>query len=315
MVRVIFWGSPYYSIYALHNIYSAGFNIVGVYSREDNFSGRNARNKQPTPVAYEAERMAIPVYKPKNFIGESEFNRLITLKADCFVVAAYGKILPKKILDIPKLGCVNIHPSLLPMYRGATPVASAILDGVTYTGVTLSLMDTGIDSGPILAQSIPINIEQSFKQDVLLDKLMKIGAAMLPDVIRGLFNRNIKPIEQDHSLKSMTRRFTKSDGKINWNSSAMYIERMVRAFDPWPSTWTLLKGDVLKLLNVSIYSRECLASQKEVGSVFLQNGKMLVQCGRGILEIKSLQSAGRKPTTAKDFLNGNPYVLNAKLGD
>jgi methionyl-tRNA formyltransferase len=309
-MRITFFGSPQEAADALSSIMSAGHNVVAVYSQPDRRAGRG-RTKSPTPVSAFAVEHGLPVFTPKGLRNNpEEVARLQETNSDAFVVVAYGRILPLEILQIPPMGVVNIHPSLLPRYRGPSPVVTAILDGERETGVTVMLLDEGMDTGPILAQSPKIDLDGTERGADLQDRLFKEGALLLPDVLVGLQDGSITPTPQDDSLATVTGLLERSNGEIDWSSSAEQIDRMVRAYDPWPGTFTSWNDKALKVLDVAV-SPEPSAT---VGSVSVVDRRLLVGTGAGTLEITRLQLEGRQAVSADDFLRGQPEINGATLG-
>ncbi len=309
-MRIVFFGSPTDAVHSLKSLISAGHDVAAVYSRPDKRSGRG-RTTTPTPVAAFALEHGIPVLTPASLRGnKEEESHLASLDADAFVVVAYGRILPADILRIPRLGVINIHPSLLPLYRGPSPVVTAILDGCDETGVTVMLLDEGMDTGPILAQSDPVQLTGQERGVELQARLFEEGAAMLGGVLDRLDSGSLKPKPQDHSKAVVTRLIQRSDGEIDWSVSTTQIERMIRAYDPWPGTFTSWKGKGLKILEAVIGDESYL----QAGKVAVREGRLLVGTGSGALEIRRIQLEGRQAVTAAEFLRGQPGFEAAMLG-
>ena len=241
--------------------------------------------------------------------------KLKYLKPDLAIIAAYGKILPKEILEIPRHGFINVHPSLLPKYRGASPIQYAILKGDKKTGVTIMKIDEKMDHGPILEKS-EIQISKSETYETLSKKLAKLGAKLLIKIIPDYVLGKIKPLEQEHKKATYTKIIKKEDGKINWSKSAEEIERMTRAYYPWPSAYTKLKIKSEKFKIVKIIEVEiCKENNHTIGEVFLtENNRLAIKCGIGSLIIKKLQLEGGKILTAKEFLNGHKDFVSSILG-
>jgi methionyl-tRNA formyltransferase len=322
-MRIIFFGSPNEAADSLKSLIDAGQDVVAVYSQPDRRAGRG-RIKSPTPVKAFAVENGLPVFTPRSLRNnEEELSRLTAANADVFVVVAYGRILPPEVLQIPAMGAVNIHPSLLPKHRGPSPVVTAILEGAEETGVTVMLLDEGMDTGPILAQSAPIPLDGSERGEELQGALFKEGAVMLPAVLEGLQDGLITPTAQDDSLATVTRLLERSDGEIDWALPAIRIDRMVRAYDPWPGTFTSWDGRGIKILDVAVVE-EPIAGASEVGGVgdvgdpggtSVLDGRLIVATGSGAIEIKRLQLEGRQATAAADFLRGQPEFDGATLGN
>jgi methionyl-tRNA formyltransferase len=237
---------------------------------------------------------------------------MVAANADVFVVVAYGRILPAELLAVPPMGVVNVHPSLLPMYRGPSPVVTAILDGQRQTGVTVMLLDEGMDTGPVLAQSPPIVLTGKERAGELQGRLFEEGAAMLPAVLDGLEDVTIVATPQDDSKATVTRLLARSDGEIDWSLPAEQIDRMIRAYDPWPGSFTSWNDKGLKILDVNLSGR--IDAVDDSGRVIVNGGKLFVGSGSGPLEITRLQLEGRQGVSASDFLRGRPDIDDAVLG-
>lgn len=314
-MQLIFFGSPSEAVDSLESLVAAGNDIVAVYTQPDRRAGRG-RTKTPTPVKEFAVAHGMPVFTPKSLKNNTEVReRLTAASADVFVVVAYGRILPLDILQIPAMGVVNVHPSLLPLYRGTSPVVTAILDGQARTGVTLMLLDEGMDTGPVLAQSPPIELSGHERGADLQAQLFKEGAGMLPGVLEGLRDGTIVPIPQDDSKATLTRLLERSDGEIDWSQSAERIDRMVRAFDPWPGTFTTWNGKNLKIVDVKLLVSGETAFNGQPGVVLVQEQRIFVGTGGGTaIEITRLQLEGRQAVSADDFVRGQSEIDGATLG-
>ncbi len=308
--RIAFFGSPPDAVPALEALVSAGHEIAAVYTRPDRPAGRS-RQLRPTAVKVAAESLGLRVETPGGLRQESVQQQLRDLNADAFVVVAYGRILPAEVLSIPRLGTLNIHPSLLPRHRGPSPVATAILDGEPETGVTLMLLDEGMDSGPLLAQSEPVTLNGTERTSELTARLFGVGAQMLPETLSALGAGSLEPVPQDESKVTITSLIEKSDGEVDWQQSAARIERMTRAFDPWPGAFTSFKGRNLKLIEAGISSD---VTRSAPGQASVRDRRLFVSTGDGELELTTVQPEGKKPMPARDFINGNPDIDGAVLG-
>ncbi|MDO8443667.1 MAG: methionyl-tRNA formyltransferase [Candidatus Azambacteria bacterium] len=267
-MKVIYLGTPEFSATILEALISSDYEIAAVITNPDAPVGRK-QILTPSPVKVLAEKNKIPVV---------QLDEIRNFDIDLAIVAAYGKIIPKNILDIPHHGTINVHPSLLPKYRGASPIQNAIFNGDKKTGMTIMKLDEEMDHGPILAQEeSPIADNDTYES--LSQKLALLGAELLIKTIPGYVSGKIKLIEQNHAEATYTKIIKKEDGKINWSKSAEEIERMVRAFYPWPAAWTIWEGKTLKILEAEV-----------------RNGK---------LEIKKLQLEGGKILSIKEFKNGH----------
>ncbi|HIF72572.1 MAG TPA: methionyl-tRNA formyltransferase [Dehalococcoidia bacterium] len=309
-MRITFFGSPQESADALDSLIKVGHQVIAVYSQPGRRAGRG-RAKSPTPVSDFALAHELPVFTPRGLRNNpEELARLAETNSDVFVVVAYGRILPPEVLRIPPMGVVNIHPSLLPRYRGPSPVVTAILDGQSQTGVTVMLLDEGMDTGPILAQSPPIDLDGTERGADLQDRLFKEGALLLPAVLEGLQDGSITPTPQNDALATVTTLLERSDGEIVWSSPAEQIDRMVRAYDPWPGTFTSWNGKGLKVIDVAVSSEPSTGA----GAVSAVDGRLTIGTGTGALEITRLQIEGRQAVAAGDFLRGQPEINGATLG-
>ena len=310
-MRIIFFGSSPEAAGSLETLLSAGHDVVGVYTRPDRRAGRGL-TKTPTPVKLFAEQQGLPVFTPRILDPAIEPDRMVAANADVFVVVAYGRILPAELLAVPPMGVVNVHPSLLPMYRGPSPVVTAILDGQRQTGVTVMLLDEGMDTGPVLAQSPPIVLTGKERAGELQGRLFEEGASMLPAVLDGLEDVTIVATPQDDSKATVTRLIARSDGEIDWSLPAEQIDRMIRAYDPWPGSFTSWNDKGLKILDVNLSGG--IDAVDDSGRVIVNGGKLFVGTGSDPLEITRLQLEGRQGVSASDFLRGRPDIDDAVLG-
>jgi methionyl-tRNA formyltransferase len=306
-LKVVFMGTPDFAVPVLNYLIKST-KLLAVVTQPDKKAGRKQKIAQ-SPIKQLALANKIKVLQPAKVRDNAEFIQQIKqLQPDLIVVVAYGFILPKEILDIPKYGIINIHASLLPKYRGASPIQSAILNGDQETGVTLMLIDEQMDHGPFLGQKSLSIDNDSYK--TLHDKLAKLGTELLVEILPKYIAGQIKPVVQDDSLATYCYILTKADGKIDWTKSAQEIERQVRAFTPWPGTWTTWQGKNLKILAASLSLDNVKA---EVGEVIKVDDGLAVQCGQGLLQITELQIEGKKVMNAKEFLNGYSQIIGTKL--
>ncbi|MEX0761948.1 MAG: methionyl-tRNA formyltransferase [Dehalococcoidia bacterium] len=310
-MRIVFFGSPIDAAPSLRVLQEGGHEIACVYTQPDRPAGR-AREPVPTPVRQAAVGLGIPTRTPKSLRDESVQAELASLSADVFVVVAYGRILPPPVLAMPRLGVLNVHPSMLPRYRGPSPVASAILDGAKATGVTIMLLDEGMDTGPILLQSEPVPLRGDETTGDLTRRLFEMGVEMLPGALDGLEAGTVRPREQDDSQATVTRLLSREDGALDWRRPAEHLERMVRAHDPWPGTHTSWKGKGLKVLEAQVAVGDA-APGGQPGRVTVHNGRMFVSAGDGALELLRVQLEGRRPVDSAEFLRGYPEVNGSVL--
>ena len=304
-------GTPTFAIPVLERLLGAGHEIVGVYTQPDKPAGRG-KKMQATPVKAFAEAQGLRVLQPGSLQGavaQAEFARL---KTDAAVVAAYGKLLPRAVLNAPRLGCLNIHPSLLPKHRGASPVATAILQGDETTGVTVMLLDEGLDTGPLLAQATtPIGSEEG--TPALTRRLFDMGADLLVKALSELNAGQIEPQPQDGSEATLSKRLSREDGHIGWKVSADDIARKVRAYHPWPGTFTAWGDKTVKLLEATATAR-IAGDTRKPGTVTVADGQIEVSTGYGSLTVTRLQLEGRKAVSASEFLAGHADIAGAVLG-
>ena len=302
-MRVVFMGTPAYVLPVLEALLSPGFQVVGIYTQPDRPSGRG-RVAEPPPVKSFALEHGIKVFQPASLRRSEVQRELASLSPDVIVVAAYGKILPSEVLNIPLYGCVNVHPSLLPQYRGPSPVATAILEGEVHTGTTIMLLDEGMDTGPILAaRQVPIEPETATTES-LTHLLLGIGADLLSEVLPRWLKSEVTPQPQDDSRATITRKLEKSDGEVNWELSAEEIERRLRAFTPWPGLFTYWQGKLLKILSVRPLAE---GIPGEPGLVVTLDGPEVavgVVTGKGVLGLKNLQMEGRRAVSSEEFVRG-----------
>ena len=312
-MKIVFMGTPDFSVEPLNALVKAGHSVSLVLTRED--KKRNRGELSPTPVKELATKLNIPVLTPTKMRDEALLERLKSEKADFFVVVAYGKILPKEVLDIPRLGCINIHASLLPEYRGAAPIQWCILDGKEKTGITTMLMDEGLDTGDILKQ-YEINIAKKETGGSLFDRLAVLGGEAIVDTIDKF--EEITPIRQGEATTYYAKMISKSMGEIDFNKSATEIERLIRGMNPWPSAYTKYQGKVLKIWEADIADDISelpnINLSENFGKIYSFNGKIFIVCNQSILEIISLQLEGKKRMSAKDFLLGREIEQGYKLG-
>ena len=315
-MKIVFMGTPDFSLQPLKKLIEAGHYVSLVLTRKD--KKRNRGELSPTPVKELAQELNIPVLTPSRMKDEALLERLNSERADFFVVVAYGKILPKEILDMPKFGCINIHASLLPEYRGAAPIQWSIIDGKKKTGITTMLMDEGLDTGDILKQyELPISDNETGGS--LFEKLALLGGEAIVDTIDN-FN-NITPKKQGESTTGYAKMISKSMGDIDFNKSAIEIERLIRGMNPWPSAYTKYMGKVLKIWEAKVAENISelpnIKLNENYGKIYSFNNRIFIICNSSALEVLSLQLEGKKKMSAKDFLLGREieqgYVLGSKV--
>ena len=301
-------GTPDFAVLVLSRLMEAGHEIAAVYSQPDRPAGRG-RKLVPTPTKRFAEEYGIEARQPKSLRSKAECAELTSICPEVVVVAAYGLFLPPEFLEIPLLGCLNIHPSLLPRYRGPSPVVTAILNGDDETGVTIMKLDEGMDSGPLLAQA-RVSIAERETGPELTRRLSDLGGSLLTETLPGWTSGSVQASPQDESQATFTTQVKKEDGEIDWTDDAERIERMVRAYEPWPGTFTHWDGKLLKILEAT--STAGSASPGHV--VAMCDGCIGVGTGDGLLAVGRLQIEGKRPSDAHDFVRGYPNFLGSNLG-
>ena len=309
-MKIVFMGTPDFSVGALDALVEAGHEILAVVTQPDKPKGRSGQMQFP-PVKECALRHGLNVLQPVKIKTPEWVDKLRELNADIFVVAAFGQILSKEILDMPKFGCVNIHASLLPKYRGAAPINWAIIDGEKETGVTIMQMNEGVDTGDMLSRVV-VPIAPKETAESLFDKLAEAGAKLIVETLPKIEAGEITPVPQDESQSSHVKMMNKSLGKIDWNQDAVVIERLVRGLNSWPSAYTYFQGKSVKLWDCDVVD----ASTKETPGTIIAVAKdsFDVATGNGVLRIRELQLEGKKRMDTKSFLLGNQWKTGMQLG-
>ena len=290
---IVFFGSPVFGKVVLNKMIGEGFKVAAVVTQPDRSQGRG-KKRLPTPVKSLAKEKKITVYTPEN---KSQLKKLKTrlkkLKPDLFVVASYGLIIPEGTLEIPAKGSLNVHPSLLPSYRGATPIQAAILNGDTETGVTIMLMDERMDHGPLVAQK-KVALEPDETLATATVKLAHLGGELLVKTIPNYLKGEIIPQPQNHEKATYTKLLKKEDGKISWGSSNEKIERMLRAYQPWPGVWTTV-GELAEQLDRDLKNQRHKNLKLKILAAHLENGAIVMD---------TMQVEGKKPISFQDFIKG-----------
>ncbi|MDM8569371.1 methionyl-tRNA formyltransferase [Thiotrichales bacterium HSG1] len=306
MSRIIFAGTPQFSVPSLLALLNSKHTVCAVYTQPDRKAGRG-RKLQASQVKQTALQHNIDVYQPTTLKDTTVQNQLEELQADLMVVVAYGLILPKIVLEAPQLGCINIHASLLPRWRGAAPIQRALLAGDDTTGVTLMQMDVGLDSGGMI-KTANCEILSDDNSQTLHDRLSVIGAKLLTDTIDEIGNLPVTP--QDDSCVTYASKLEKAEAKLDWNEPAIVLERKIRAFNPWPVAQVELFGQTLRIWKAQIISS---STTEPIGKViYCQPDGIDVVTSDGILRILIIQKSGKKPISVSDFLNANPKYLCGK---
>ncbi len=325
MLRIIYMGTPQFAVPALEaliegagtgagKLLSEGYELVTVITRPDKPVGRG-REIAFSPIKQCALAHHIPVWQPGSFKQAEHSAALAAYHADLYIVAAFGQILPQAVLDQPRYGTLNIHASLLPKYRGADPIAAAILQGETETGVTIMLLDAGIDTGPMLfKQRIPLTAEET--TETLTPKLATLGAQAICTVLPRWLTGQITPEQQDERLATHTRMLKKEDGRLHWERSAAFLARQIRAYTPWPGTYTHWRGKLLKILAGHALPTQT-TPETAVGYVSILHAAgqrvLSITTGEGLLAVTQLQLEGKKATGAEEFLRGYGQINGEQL--
>lgn len=298
-LNVVFAGTPDFAAKHLTALVEASFNIVAVYTQPDRPAGRG-KKLTASAVKTVAVEQHIPVFQPENFKSQESIEQLAALNADIMIVVAYGLILPLSVLQLPRLGCLNVHGSLLPRWRGAAPIQRAIWAGDKDTGVTIMQMNEGLDTGDILRKvSSPINVDETSAS--LYEKLALQAPQVLVDTINQLAIGELKAEVQDENLANYAEKLSKAEALINWSADADFIERCVRAFNPWPTSYFQLQGKAIKVHQTSLVEG---ISDKAPGTIICadKNG-IQVATGKGIINLEVIQLAGKKAMAVQDILN------------
>ncbi len=315
-MRIVFMGTPDFSVPALKALVEAGHQVIAVVTQPDKPKGRG-KEVQMTPVKIQAMEYGIPVYQPAKVREASFVEVLKGLEADVYVVIAFGQILPKAVLELPKYGCINIHASLLPKYRGAAPIQWCVIDGERETGITTMMMDVGLDTGDMLEKTV-IPIEEKETGGSLHDKLSMAGGDLILSTLKKLEEGTLVRTPQTDEGTCYAKMLTKSLGDIDWNQGAVSIERLIRGLNPWPSAYTLWNGKTIKIWSADVTTgREAAAFLSESGvpsetgitpgTVVCSDKHSLVVCtGDGLLSVRELQMEGKKRMDTPAFLRGYP---------
>jgi methionyl-tRNA formyltransferase len=309
-LRLVFMGSPQFAVPPLEHLLTSKYQVVAVYTQPDRPAGRG-RGLVASPVKQAAQARRLTVVQPTSLKASEVLEQLSGFKPDAIVVAAFGQILPKSVLELPRLGCLNIHPSLLPRFRGASPVAATILAGDDFGGVSIMLLDEGLDTGPVLARAqIPILGRDTTGS--LTEKLSWLGAQLLGEVLVGWERGELTPRPQDESKATYCGPITKEEGEIDWRRPAVDIWRRVRAFNPWPGCYTRWRGKALKIIETAPLDGEAAAGVGRVVAIEAKAG-FGVGTGDGILGVSRVQMEGKKAMSAEEFLRGQRDLLGAVL--
>ncbi|WP_100912358.1 methionyl-tRNA formyltransferase [Pseudoalteromonas spongiae] len=310
-LRIIFAGTPDFAAQHLDALIKSHHDVIAVYSQPDRPAGRGKKLK-----ASEVKQLAlthdIPVYQPENFKSDEAKQQLADLNADIMVVVAYGLLLPKVVLETPNLGCINVHGSILPRWRGAAPIQRAIWAGDAETGVTIMQMDEGLDTGDMISIAT-CPIEAADTSASLYSKLAELGPTALVDTLATIADGTATPEKQNDELANYAKKLSKDEANIDWHMPAQQIERNIRAFNPWPICFTQMQGNTVK-----IYAAELVEKTGNPGEILAADKTgITVATTEGALKITQLQPQGKKPMSAQDFLNGRAdwVAVGSTLGD
>ena len=309
-MRLIFAGTPEFAVAALAALIDAKHDIAMVLTQPDRPAGRGLR-ETPSPVKRLAQQQGIDVFQPITLKTPDNQAKIAAVKADAMVVAAYGLILPQAVLDIPRLGCINIHGSLLPRWRGAAPIHRAILAGDRETGITIMQMAAGLDTGPtLLRESIPIDAKDTTA--TLHDQLATLGGKLIVRALQQLQNGALPATPQPDEGVTYAAKISKSEARIDWNLPAAEIERQVRAFNPFPIAQTRWRGETLRIWKAELAGEE---NHSPGSLVAVEKDRIVVACGAGTLALTELQRAGGKRLAARAFLQGMSIQVGERFGD
>ena len=301
-MKILFMGTPDFALFSLKGLCENGYNVVGIVTQPDKPKGRGYA-LTPPPVKVYAMEQNIPVYQPNSLRTEEFASLLEEINPDLIAVVAYGKILPKNVLDYPKYGCVNVHGSLLPEYRGAAPMQMAIIDGKKVTGITTMFMAEGLDTGDMLLKA-ECEIAENDNFEIIHDRLGLLGAELLRKTIDGLEKGEITPVPQDHAKATHTSKILKEDCELDFSRDCDTVHNLIRGLSPIPLSFTHTPdGKLLKVLESEICERESV--NEEIGKVIsLENGKIRVLCANGSINILTVLPEGKGRMTAADFIRG-----------
>ena len=306
-MRVVFMGTPDFAVPSLQKLLDAGFEVCAVYTQPDKPKGRGHKLQAP-PVKELALRHEIPVFQPASLRKEEVQQELQSFQPDVIVVVAYGKILPKAVLDLPRLGCINVHGSLLPKYRGAAPIQWTVINGDGTGGVTTMFMGEGLDTGDMLLKAeIPVGAEETAGQ--LFDRLKDLGADLLLETLEKLERGKLTPVPQNEEDATHAPMLSKELSVIDWSTPARELHDLIRGLNPWPSAYSYLDGKKLK-----IHASRVAEGSGEAGKAFSKDGNLLVYCGKDALELTEIQTENGKRMDGKSYLLGHPLNKDSRFG-
>ncbi len=306
-MRIVYMGTPQFAVSPLRALAAEGYEIAGVVTRTDKPAGRG-RSLMAPPVKSAAVKMGLPVYQPKRVREAVFIDQLQSISHEVVIVAAYGQILPREILTLPKFGCINIHASLLPSYRGAAPINWAIIKGEEETGITIMQMDEGMDTGAILMQE-RIVIDPADTAGSITERLSTVGARLITAALPLIVDGRLLPLPQNGSRATLAPLLKKEDGLIDWTIPAYDIHNRIRGLSPWPGAYTFLDGKIIKII-----AAEAVSGTGEPGLLY-EKDKQTLETGtaKGLLRIVSIQPEAKTPQTAGDFLRGHRELVGKKF--
>ena len=322
-MKIVYMGTPDFAVAPLAALVKNGYEVEAVITQPDKPKGRG-KTMMPTPVKEEALKHDIPVLQPVKVRDPEFVEKLAEIAPDIIVVAAFGQIIPKSILEMPKFGCINIHASLLPKYRGAAPIQQAVIDGEKESGVTTMQMDAGLDTGDMLLKTV-VPLDEKETGGSLFDKLSKAGADLLLKTLDALENGTVTPQKQGESPTAYAKMLTKDMGAIDWNRPAKELERLIRGLNPWPSAFTHLNGKMLKIWDADVYTKEQAEAEFPEYSTDFKGAEpgqiaavlphtFFIGCGKDLLKVNEVQAEGKKRMTSDAFLRGSRLEKGMELG-
>lgn len=304
VLRLVFMGTPDFAVPSLAEIIGAGHEVGAVYTRAPQPAGRGM-DLRASPVQRFAEQNRAPVFTPKTLKSEEEQQKLRDLHPDAIIVVAYGLLLPQAVLDIPRFGCLNLHGSLLPRWRGAAPIQRAIMAGDRETGVMVMKMEAGLDTGPV-AMAEKVEISSDMTAQDLHDRMAPLGADLLVRALAALERGALQFVPQDESGATYARKIEKGESRIDWTKSAQDVHNQIRGLSPFPGAWFELHGERVKVLRSEVAEGEALAGT-------MLDAQLTIACGSGAVRLLELQRAGKQAMETEEFLRGHPVPAGARL--
>ena len=310
MTNIVFMGTPAFSAPILRMLVEEGYSVLAVVTQPDRPVGRKKVLTAP-PVKEEAVKLGLPVIQPTKLKGSEELQEIIALNPDLIITAAFGQLLPKELLEVPRLGCINVHASLLPAYRGGAPIHQAIIDGQDKTGVTIMYMEEKLDAGDIISQS-EISIGHLDDTGILFDKLSEVGSNLLKETLPSIISKTNNRVKQDESQVTFAKNISREQERIDWNKSALQIHNQIRGLHPWPVAYTMLEEQPVKVWKADTIQ---VNTNEQPGTVVkIESDYFVVQTGfEEAIRINELQPAGKKKMSAVDYLRGVGSKL--RIGD